>query len=78
MAFEPKTSFPCDWRLVLWELDPAADCPALEAGEGCLSLVTEVEAGEDEGCAAFPSSRLPTPVKGLNLGSISTGVSSAA
>lgn len=73
-TFEPKTSFPWDWREELCELDPAEGCP-LPRLTGCLSLDPEDETGGGSYFWGFPSNLLPTPQKGLNFGSGSTGAS---
>lgn len=73
-TFEPKTSFPWDWREELCELDPAEGCP-LPRLTGLLSLDPEDETGGGSYFWGFPSNLLPTPQKGLNFGSGSTGAS---
>lgn len=77
LAFPPKTSFPWDCLVAFWELDPAEGWPLTFLVSICLSLDIEVE--DSGGCCldGFPSKRLPTPVKGLNLGSASAGGSSS-
>ena len=44
---------------------------------GCLSLDPKWETDGGWQFKGFPSKRLPDPVKGLNLGSVSAGASSA-
>lgn len=74
-AFDPNTSLPCDWRELLWVLDPEEGCPLPLEVTGCLSLDPEEDAGAGSYFKGFPSRRLPAPVKGLNFGSASAGAS---
>lgn len=78
LTFEPKTSFPWDCREVFSELDPTECCPLPLATAGSLSLDPCKGTGPGWGFKGFPSKRLPTPVKGLNFGSVSAGSSSTA
>lgn len=76
LAFDPKTSFFWDWSALLCELDAAEDCEFPFGTSGFLSLDPEEETGGGEFFKGFPSKRLPVPVNGLNLGSVSAGASS--
>lgn len=73
-AFDPNTSLPCDWRELLWALDPEEGCPLPLEVTACLSLDPE-EAGEGSYFKGFPSRRLPAPLKALNFDSASAAAS---